>query len=162
MLSRLRLLLPDPFGQEYPSCILVLGSESTHYAVQHIVPEDCSSECLQTRKSRPGPFTEPGMKEQSRELLGEISTTTTGGENTREFMRMVRAHVTKSLENFAEQKGDASVVEQELRSAAIQCMEQWAGQERSGDVVCLYTVSLVRIVRRKPGPFLCTNFTSLP
>lgn len=140
---------------------IVLGSESIRYAVQHIVPEDFSSECVQELMPGPEPFTDRGMKEQSRELLGEISTTTTEGERALDFLHIVRAHASKSLDNFAEQKGDASIVEEALRAAAIQCMEQWVEQERSGEVVRSYTVSLVKIARKKPGPFLHTGLTSL-
>jgi hypothetical protein len=75
-------------------------------------------------------------------------------------MRGVRTHVKKSLDGVPEQKGDAHVVEQAVRAAAIECMEQWSEQERSGDVVQLCTISLVRITREQPGPFMSPGMTS--
>jgi hypothetical protein len=128
--------------------------------VQHIVPEDFTDESMETLYAGPQPFKFRGTKQQSHAQLGEISTTTTIGELPQDHLRGVCAHVTKSLDKVPDQKGNVSVVKQALRSAAIECMNQWAEQKRSGDVVRLYTMSLVRITRKQPRAFMDSNMTS--
>lgn len=157
MFSRLRNLIAGTSRPAYPSTILTLElptDSGTIYAL-HIVPENGEVETFGQTKL-------PHLhlryaKEKSREQLGTVFLHVGDGESPFEFLDQTSA---SSVELLSEQKNSASladystIVDEALRSAALEGLKQRENREAPKSAAQLYTVKLVHVDRSRPGKIL--------
>ncbi|KAI5366627.1 hypothetical protein Slin15195_G081450 [Septoria linicola] len=157
MLARLLNFNTGSVRTEFPSIILVLGSPSRLPRVLHIVPEDQAIECFDFTSPTASRFKYGGAVECRREQIGDVQLYIGDGETIDVFLDEVGAKATQLY--FKHEKPEPEevsvhvvhILEEALRSAYVQSIQDRANRKPSTNARQQYPVFLLWIDRTRPG-----------
>ena len=148
-----------------PSVVFVVGNFESMINILHLVPEDGSTERFGVTPTRPT-FSHGGATERSREQIGNITLHVGDGETVITFLQDVEAKASKmwdGVPNKPSEQPALHTVQDVLRSAGLEAINDRDGRPRSMNATQIYPVFVVRISRTRPGPIVTeADFTSFP
>ncbi|KAK2752757.1 hypothetical protein FQN55_005889 [Onygenales sp. PD_40] len=161
MFTRLRNALA-PSG---PPSVFLAVSKSNFIEVLHILPENGHIERFSMTTHSPT-FRHRGTKEQTRELIGEVTIYVGDGETTFGFVNDVKTRARKLWDRSQILLQPESVdvihrLEKEvLRPAGLDTIREREGRNRSPNETQTYSVFIIRINRSRAGRILSDRMMS--